>query len=104
MVITTDVTKFTQLTAPGVTPEIVVTGKQNHTFQYVVAAINTDVTVNAQGSLDGTNWFDLATATVTANGAYGYIVSNTILTRIRFNFVSETGGTTATIDASHISG
>ena len=91
--------KFTQLTAPGSTASTKVAGNRNYTFQYKVAAINTNVIVVAQGSLDGTNFFSLASnVTQTVNGTYYLTYSNLLLEEIRFTWVSETGGTAATLD------
>lgn len=102
------VTKFNQfaaepqLTAVGNTQALDVTPYRNITCQYVVAAINTSITVRQEGSNDGTNWFNLssigADTTITTNGVYSFVLSDISLYRTRFNFVSETGGTAATID------
>ena len=64
--------QFTQLTAVGNTEAITVKGNINHTFQVVVANKNTSVDYNVQGSLDGTNFFDLSSSDVqqTADGTY----------------------------------
>lgn len=93
---------FAQLTAPGSTSATTVTAYKNYTLQYKVASIDTNVVVRLEGSLDGTNWINLDSdgdTTITANGTYGFKLSNTPLAQIRFTFVSEAGGTAATIDA-----
>lgn len=98
------VTVCTQLTAPGVTAAILTGRATYHTFQYVVAAINTNVVVRAEGSLDGTSWFNLSASetdvTKTANGQYG-MSYNGVVPQVRFRFVSESGGTAATIDVTY---
>lgn len=89
---------FTQLTDAGETGPLVVERAKNHTFQYKVAAIGTNVIVKPQGSLDGSNWFDLASqATQTSNGTYSFTISNTPVKAVRFNWVSKTAGS-PTID------
>lgn len=92
----------TQLTAPGTTQALDVTAFSRIHCQYVITTINTNVVVRLEGSNDGTNWSNLAQGEVdttrTANGAYSFVITGIPLFRIRFNFVSETGGTAATID------
>jgi len=98
---------FSQFTAPETTVAVNVRNEIAHTFQFKVAAINTSVTVRVQGSLDGTNWFNLdsndADYTVTANGTYG-LKSTARIKFARFMFVSEVGGVAATIDAKYYGG
>jgi len=111
-----NVTKtFTQLTAAGLTSALKVEGMENHTFQIVLAAVNTNVIVEAQGSVDGISFFPLTMdttatagfaitanrATITSDGVYSIVVKNTPLQEVKFNFVSETGGTAATLDVKY---
>lgn len=98
-------TNITQLTAPGVSAWIA-TGKATmHTLVFTVAAINTNVVLRAEGSIDGVTAFNLNVAevdtTITANGTRAFRF-NGALTHIRLNFVSESGGVTATIDAKYL--
>jgi len=72
-------------------------------FQIVIAAITTSLVVRLQGSLDNENWFNASEedgdCTYTANGAYAIRYDGKGEIRyIRLYFVSETGGTDATID------
>lgn len=104
----------TQLTAAGATDAVGVRGSKNHTISATVAAINTNVVLQVEGSIDGTNYFKLPledvvvsgltitsnVATITANGVYLLYVKDVAIKTIRTNFVSETGGTAATIDIS----
>lgn len=112
------ITGFTQLTAPGSTTETSADNFHHATYQVVVAAINTNVIVMGEGSLDGTNWFPLAPkdntvsgvtysgaqATITANGTYALLFENTKAKYIRFTWVSESGGTAATLDVDDMKG
>ena len=92
---------FTQLTAPGVTAVIPARGNVRHTFGYTLALVDTNVTVQAEGTIDGDNFFPLKAAeTKTANGTYGIIVDAAVVA-VRFNWTAETGGTAATIDADY---
>lgn len=99
-----DKTTWAQLTAPATTSSFSMVGYTKATLAFVLASINTNVVVRAEGSLDGTNWFNLSQTntdtTLTANGTYAFNVSSVACDFIRFNFVSESGGTAATIDAS----
>jgi hypothetical protein len=76
---------------------------RNVLFQYVIAAITTNVVVTLQGSLDNVNWFNLheddSNTTKTGNGAYALMYQGAgEINYIRFYWVSESGGTAATID------
>lgn len=109
---------FTQLVAPGVTDEVSVEGAKNHTTSVTVASINTNVLLQVEGSVDGTNYFKLPledvvvsglaitsnVATITANGTYLLYVKDVTIKNIRTNFVSESGGTAATIDILYLGG
>lgn len=95
---------FDQLEATGSTSSICVTPCNNHTIQYTIATINTNVVTRIEGSLDGTNWFALVSdVTDTANGTYFHQFTGKIK-EIRFTFVSEADGTNATIDAVYLGG
>lgn len=88
------------LSAPGNGTAVTVEDFENWTLAYTVATINTNVIVKPQGSLDGTNFFDLAaSATQTANGTYAFtFTGQTPACKVaRLNWVSEAGGTAATI-------
>ena len=75
---------YTQLTAAGSTASTEVSNLSQHSFQVKVASINTNVVVNVDGSMDGTNFFTVPLvntavaslalsanlATITANGTY----------------------------------
>lgn len=109
---------FTQLVVPGVTDEVSVEGAKNHTTSVTVASINTNVLLQVEGSVDGTNYFKLPledvvvsglaitsnVATITANGTYLLYVKDVTIKNIRTNFVSESGGTAATIDVLYLGG
>ena len=90
------------LSAPGATDAFTVKDYNLITAQYTVASIDTSLVVRLEGSLDGANWFNLSSdngdTTITQNGTYAMSFSSPIkLDHIRFRFVTETGGTSATI-------
>lgn len=63
-----------------------------------VADINTNVVVALNGSIDGTNWAKIITnQTITTNGTFQYNVANHPVKYIQPVFVSESGGTAATV-------
>jgi len=71
---------------------------RNYTFFVTVASINTNVIVALNGSIDGTNWSKvIANQTITANGTAHYSVANHPLQYVQPIFVSESGGTAATV-------
>ena len=70
----------------------------NYTLIVTVASINTNVKVSLEGSIDGTNYgIIIAEKTITANGTTAYNVANTPVRWVRPRFVSEAGGTAATV-------
>jgi len=71
---------------------------KNFSLFVTVASVNTNVIVALEGSIDGTNWSKIiANATITANGTTHYNVANHPVKFIRPVFVSESGGTAATV-------
>ena len=63
-----------------------------------VTDINTNVVVALNGSIDGTNWSKIiANQTITANGTSHYNLANHPIRYIQPIFVSESGGTAATV-------
>lgn len=103
---------YTQLTAVGLTDATKVKGIRNHTFGVKLANKNTNVIVGIQGSTDGTNFGEVPLdftavaggaitanrVTLTVDGTYLITVKNTSLHSVKFNFISEAGGATATLD------
>jgi len=94
---------YTALTAPGsgestsvyLPPSIVA---KNFVLFVTVASVDTNVIVALEGSIDGTNWSKIiANTTITANGTTHYNVANHPVKFIRPVFVSESGGTAATV-------
>jgi hypothetical protein len=106
-----------QLTAPGDTGEVTIEGSTDHTAQITIASINTNVVVQLEGSVDSTNFMILPlegavvtglaitnnVATITANGTYLLYVKDVAIKDIHLTFVSEAGGTAATIDTKFYS-
>ena len=72
-------------------------GAVSMTFQVTVSRIGTNVVIRFEGSLDGSNYFNLDQAgtdtTITANGTYGYALSGCPVKYIRLRLVSLSGGT-----------
>jgi len=99
---------FTQLTAVGNTAAIDVSVYHHHTFQVVVAAINTSVDVIVQGSNDGTHFFNMDdTGVVTqyvANDTYLLHKDNFKCLQVRFRMDAEVGGAAVTLDVTYFGG
>ena len=71
---------------------------KNFSMFVTVTDINTNVVVALNGSIDGTNWSKIiANSTITANGTTHYNVANHPVKYIQPVFVSEAGGTAATV-------
>jgi len=68
---------------------------QNFVFQIRVSSIGTNVVVRAEGSLDGTNYFNLGSGdtTITANGTTKLNYSNFPVKYVRGTLVSISTGT-----------
>ncbi len=94
----------TQLTAPGNGSEVQVAvnnyfSTSSYNLFVKVAAINTNVIVALQGSLNNSDWADIiADQTITSNGNNFYSVEGRPVKYIRPVFISEAGGTAATVD------
>ena len=74
---------------------------ENYTFIVTVASVDTNVIVCLEGSVDGTNYAPIiANQTLTANGTTIYSVSGRPVKWIRTKWVSEAGGTAATVTFS----
>lgn len=71
---------------------------KNFSLFATVANINTNVVVALNGSIDGTNWSPIITnSTITGNGTTHYNIANHPVRYIQPIFVSEAGGTAATV-------
>lgn len=99
---------WTQLTATGSTTEINVEDYHHHTIQVVVAALagGESCVVRVEGTLDGTNWFNLAAADTTynANGTYMLEYDSLKLKYIRFTFVTDSASGAVTLDPDYFGG
>ena len=91
----------TQLTAVGTTTSRSMVGYNQALITATVANINTNVVVRVEISNDGTNWTNASVlntdTTITTNKTEAFVFSG-CPANIRFNFVSESGGTAATIN------
>jgi hypothetical protein len=71
---------------------------KNFSLFVTVTSVDTNVIVALNGSIDGTNWSKIiANNTITSNGTTHYNVANHPVKYIQPVFVSETGGTAATV-------
>ena len=90
-----DVADLGSLTIAGVTSAQVTTGA-TLTFQVTLADVGTNVVIRFEGSLDGTNYFNLnatnTDTTLLANGSTAYYLMAPV-SFVRFRLVSITGGT-----------
>lgn len=97
---------FTQLTAPGATAGFATPDRNFHSIWVTVANINTNVVIRIEASPDNSIWANADASgldtTITANGTYLFVVPETPMGYTRVNFVSESGGTAATIDAKYL--
>ena len=74
---------------------------KDYTFIVTVASVDTNVIVRLEGSVDGTNYAPIiANQTITANGTTVYSVASRPVKWVKTNWVSEAGGTAATVTFS----
>jgi hypothetical protein len=91
------------LTAPGLgtLTQVAVNNlfsTDTYTLTVTITNIDTNVIVQLDGSIDGTNFVQvIGPQTITANGQYVYSVSGRPVKFIRPRFVSESGGTAAEV-------
>lgn len=84
------------LTATGASKTLSVNGNSRHGVQVVDAdETATVVTGNLQGTVDGTNWFDILAADLTfdpssVKTAYSSVVDKPV-DQVRYNITAETG-------------
>lgn len=92
----------TQLTAPGTTTARQLTKYRDVAWSVKVASINTSVTIRFEGSMNNVDWFNLEENNndilLSSDGTSYYQRTNCNVEYVRFNFVSEIGGTAATIN------
>ena len=94
------------LSAPAVGTALLVAvnnlfSTRDYSLIVTVASVDTNVIVRLEGSVDGTNYAPIiANQTITANGTTAYSVSGRPVKWIRTNWVSESGGTAATVTFS----
>lgn len=90
-----DVADLGSLSSAGVTSAQITTGA-TLTFQVTLADVGTNVVIRFEGSLDGTNYFNLnatnTDTTLLANGTTAYYLMAPV-SFARFRLVSITGGT-----------
>lgn len=72
------------------------------TWQIIITGAPTSITVNLEGSLDGTNWFQLDTYTGSAN-AMQHVVNKPVA-YLRGNLVTLTGGSSPTVTVQALVG
>ena len=71
---------------------------KDYTLIATIASVNTNVIVRLDGSVDGTNYAPIISdKTITTNGSHSYHVHGSPVKWIRPEFVSESGGTAATV-------
>lgn len=95
-----------ELSAPGVGTQMQVAennllSTKDYTLIASVTNINTNVVVQLEGSIDGTNFAQIIGAqTITTNGDSVFSVSGRPVKFVRPRFVSESGGTAAVVTLS----
>lgn len=86
--------------APGYSDTLIMYGCWDSNIAYTIALINTNVVVQLEGSNNNSDWFSLSEEiTKTANGTYN-IHHQERVNYMRLRWISELGGTVATIQVN----
>ncbi len=104
LLLTSEAIDLNAATATGAGTEVDATNYNKMTYHIIVSSIDTDVTVKIQSSLDGTNYADISTNTIIANGTTEVVIEGRKYKYLRANWTAETGGTAAVVTVRHIFG
>lgn len=91
---------WTALTAVGTTSGFAVPSNSFHTVQVVITGSPSGCTINLDGSLDGTNWFDLSGGQTCTASVMFHVVNRAVL-NVRANLTALSGGTAPTVTARY---
>lgn len=93
-------TSLSAATATGAgTPFNLLLCHANFTIAVTVTGAPASCAVQLQGSLDGTNWYSMGSASNNTSGTSAVNVSNTPAIWVRANLTTLTGGTSPTVTA-----
>ncbi len=92
---------WTALTATGTTSSFSIAANSNHTLSIVVSGGPSGCTVNLDGSLDSTHWFDLSGGQ-TCTSSVMFHVANRPVTFVRANLTALSGGTAPTVTVVYV--
>lgn len=93
---------FTALTAAGTTATLSLPeADTKHTTQVVVTGAPASCTVHLEGSLDGTNFFDLSGAQTCTTNVMFHVVDKSVL-YIRANLTALSGGTSPSVSITYL--
>jgi len=81
------------VTATGASADVNVSGYNKMTFHIIASSVTTGGTVVIQSSLDGTNYVDVDTTTVSADGTTEVVIENRKYKYVRANITARTDGT-----------
>lgn len=81
------------VTSTGASDAFDISKYTKSTFHIISSLITDGGTIKLQHSLDGTNYYDFAEKSITANGVTEIIVENQIYRYVRANLTARTDGT-----------
>jgi len=84
------------LSATGTTSGFNVPGSDVHTIAAIVTGSPSGCTLHLEGSLDGTNWFDISGDQTCTSNLMFHVV-NRAVAQVRMNLTALTGGTAPTV-------
>lgn len=94
---------FTTQTAVGATTALTPRGiPTDHTIELIVTGAPATCTYQAQGSRDGTTWFNLSASAITCTSTITAFESNKPVVHVRGNILTLTGGTSPSVTMKYI--
>jgi len=90
-------TNLSAVTATGAGAAVDISNFNKITVSYIASSVTTGGTIKLQGSLDNTNWYDIDSEAIGADGTTYYSISGEKHKYIRTNLTARTDGTYTTI-------
>ncbi len=83
------------------TYDVTLESPDKHTLQFITTGTPASATLCLEGSIDGTNWFDLSgTQSCAASGMF-HVVNKPVLF-VRVNLLTLVGGTAPTVTSTYL--
>ena len=88
-----EVTMLNAVVATGASSAVGCLEHNKMTFHIIASSVSTGGTMKIQHTLDGTNYYGVATINITSNGVSEVVVENQVYKKVRANLTARTDGT-----------